>query len=191
MALVLLFVMLGGAAGGGYWYWKQQQRTTLANNDPQQVDPDPTLTMQNMGVAMVEMVEPVMVEMVEPVMVEPIMVEMIEPVMVQMSMSMSMSMSGMSAAARAFVANGQAALASNNLRGAIESLRRGQRAVGANNSALRGLRRNIGQRGSVQVGNLMLRGNCAGAQQLYRQLRGVRAQRQSNQHFTGDWCSRP
>ena len=41
------------------------------------------------------------------------------------------------------------------------------------------------------VGNLLQRGDCPGAQALYRELRTVGADGASRQQFSPDWCPRP
>lgn len=202
VALVALFILLGGAAGGGYWWWKQQ--SALASNDPQNpiVDPinDPSMNPTMNPSIMVTMVEPtMMVETMEPTMVEVAMVEetmepeTMEPegTMIGVTMVEMVGMtSGDDARARRFVNAGSAALQAGNFNGAISNLQQAQRAD-RSNAAVRRFKNELGQRGSNQIGNLMLRGNCRGAQQLYRQLNRVGAARQSRQHFSGDWCPQP
>ncbi len=200
-ALVALFILLGAAAGGGYWWWTQ--RTAVATNDPivnvhDPMNMDPTMSVTMDPTTMVTMLEPTMVETMEPIMmVEPTMVEtemmdpgtMIGVTMVEM-VGMTDMNSGAAARARRFATAGQAALRSGNFNNAISNLQQAQRAD-RRNSAVRSLKNDIARQGSNQIGNLMLRGNCRGAQQLYRQLNRVGAARQSRQHFTGDWCPRP
>ncbi len=216
VALALVFVLLGGAAGGGLWWWSRQGPSGDEGLSPAQnpqlgstsaAATTVTMTEQPTAVAMVEptmaatveptmaaAVEPTMVAAVEPTMVEPTMVARVEPTMVAMvepTMGMGMAGGADVAAAQAAVRQGEAALARNDLEGAVAALQRAIRHVGRRHPSVRSLKNRVASRGSNTIGALLLQGNCPGAQRLYRRLSRVGAQGPARQHFSGDWCRRP
>ena len=88
---------------------------------------------------------------------------------------------------------GQQAIAAANagqLDRAVTLLQQAQRGVGRRHASIADAVRAVGQRGSTEVGVIMLDGNCNAAQALYRKLRSVGADAPSRQHFA-DWCPRP
>ena len=198
-ALLVLFIALGGAVGGGVWWYSQKQATTTAATNPPTTPPSPPVSP--VATAMSPVAEPVAMAMTEtmdsePAMVvEPTMEAAMEPTMeavmeAQMHAAMTTSMAGNSAQAASLARNGENALRSNNFSGAITALRNAERAGGRSDSSVRRLRTALATRASNRVGILMQQGKCSQAQQLFRDLRRVRADRPSRVHF-GDWCRRP
>ena len=47
------------------------------------------------------------------------------------------------------------------------------------------------RRGSNQVGNLLQRGDCRGAQARFRELRAAGVEGSARDHFSADWCPCP
>ncbi len=58
-------------------------------------------------------------------------------------------------------------------------------------AAAQSLRTQLQRSGSNEIGNLLIRGDCPGAQQLYEQLVSAEAESTATQHFTTDWCPLP
>ncbi len=81
---------------------------------------------------------------------------------------------------------------SGNLDGAVAALRDAIR-HGAKRSHPRvaALRKRIARLGRNRVGNLLMGGKCAKAQQIYIRLRSVGAHKSAMNQFASDWCPRP
>ena len=95
------------------------------------------------------------------------------------------------ASARRLLASGDVSLAQNDVAGAVSALTQAQRLAGRRYAGAVALRASIERKGSNMVGNLLQRGDCPGAQALYRELRTVGADGASRQQFSPDWCPRP
>jgi serine/threonine-protein kinase len=95
------------------------------------------------------------------------------------------------AGARRLLTSGDTSLAQNDVASAITALSQAQRLAGRRYAGAVALRTGIERKGSNMVGNLLQRGDCPGAQALFRQLRTVGADGASRQHFSPDWCPRP
>jgi len=96
------------------------------------------------------------------------------------------------AGARRLLTSGDASLGQNDVAGAITALSQAQRLVGRRGHAPSdALRARIARKGTNMVGNLLQRGDCAGAQDLFRQLRTVNAESGSRDQFSPDWCRCP
>jgi len=207
--LIVAVILLGGGAGGLYWFLNREpEPVAVTNNGATDPATGPTNVDSQMGAAGTEptvmepgevtMTEPTMEAVMEPTMeavMEPVMEAVMEPVMEEPAMMRSTMNSGPSAGdvarARAAVAQGESALGRNDIDGAIRALQTAQRVVGRAHASHRSLRNDLGRRASNTVGILMQQGKCRDAQQLYRKLRGVRADGPSRQHFSPDWCPRP
>ena len=85
----------------------------------------------------------------------------------------------------------RAALAQKQLTKAVVQLGAAKRA-GASAAALAAPRKQIGALGARQIGNLMVKGDCSGAQSLYRTLRRASADLSAaNKQGWAAWCERP
>jgi hypothetical protein len=95
------------------------------------------------------------------------------------------------AAARRLLSSGDTSLNQNDVASAVTALAQAQRLVGRRHAGAGALRTSIERKGSNMVGNLLQRGDCPGAQNLFRQLRTVGAEGRSRDQFSPDWCARP
>jgi Flp pilus assembly protein TadD len=94
--------------------------------------------------------------------------------------------------ARRLAASGQGALQRGDFANAIASLQEIQRLTGRGSPQARELRTAISTRGSREIGGQLARGNCAGAQTLFRQLRTAGAEREARGQFRDPrWCPVP
>ncbi|MFN9811482.1 MAG: hypothetical protein ACK6CU_17830, partial [Deltaproteobacteria bacterium] len=96
------------------------------------------------------------------------------------------------AMARRLAANGQGALQRGDFVNAIASLQEIQRLTGRSSPQARELRNAISARGSREIGGQLARGNCAGAQDIFRRLRTAGAEREARSQFRDPrWCAAP
>jgi serine/threonine-protein kinase len=96
------------------------------------------------------------------------------------------------AMARRLAANGQGALQRGDFANAIASLQEIQRLTGRSSPQARELRNAISTRGSREIGGQLARGNCAGAQDIFRRLRTAGAEREARSQFRDPrWCAAP
>jgi len=94
------------------------------------------------------------------------------------------------ARARSLNASGVAALGRRDYRAAAGSLEEANRLVGRRSTLVAELRRELGARGSREIGSMIMAGNCPGAQALYRDINRVGAAGSARSQFT-DWCAAP
>ncbi len=82
------------------------------------------------------------------------------------------------------------ALQLNNFEAAAQALASAG-PTGRSHPGITTARNQLAKKGAQRVGGLMLRGDCPGAQALYRTLALANAAALARSHFTGDWCPRP
>ncbi|RLB47720.1 MAG: serine/threonine protein kinase [Deltaproteobacteria bacterium] len=213
--VIMLFVVGGGAAGGLYW-WSQQgdpgdvggpianaqtqtqttglpvtgTATQVGGNPMVPSTPNTEVTMDTgtptMDVAPTPEDPPTEVETTPPTMETP---TMDRPSMDRPSMASMMGMN--SGAGSDMLRRATAAIGRHDVAGAVSALSRAQAALGRSDSGVRRVRTSLTNEGYQRVGVLLQQGRCSQAQQLYRQLSTVGAQRRAASQFSPDWCRQP
>jgi serine/threonine-protein kinase len=203
--VVLLFVLGGGAAGGLYW-WSQQGGSDpvvpVVNNTTTTATPVTGTATPSKGNPMVPSTPTMETTALTPTMetetptptmeTETPTMETETPSMNTPTMedegAMSMSSSGGS---HPSLDQARAAIGRHDVQGAVAALSRAQGALGRTDANVRRVRTQLTSEGYNAVGVLLQQGRCPQAQQLYRSLRTVGAERRAAGHFSPDWCQRP